>query len=299
MINPSRFAALVLMVASMVPVAPAQTVATQEASASGAAGQPFAQLDQMLSSAAEQLLQHADRAAAPAQPAPAQTASQVRQGLSAPQAQPPGRAAIPPPEQAVAPRPAVERVRRLEPVIEPILRQEGVPDAMMAVVLVESGGQPDALSPKGARGLWQLMPETARRYGLAVTPERDERLDVPRATRAAARYLHDLRAEFGNWSAALAAYNAGERAVHNLLERTGGNDFQALSRSPQLPQETRNYVPAVLSAMRWFGGAPTFAAPLFKSSPYDGARYDTSQVGARQPSAPAHILYALYAADSR
>ena len=72
----------------------------------------------------------------------------------------------------------------------------------MAVVLVESGGRPTALSAKGALGIWQLMPQTARRYGLTVTPEKDERLDVLKATRAAARYLHDLYGQFSDWKLA-------------------------------------------------------------------------------------------------
>ncbi len=150
---------------------------------------------------------------------------------------------------------AVDRVRQLRSLLEPILRQEGVPAALAAVVVVESGGQATALSPKGARGLWQLMPETARRYGLVVTAERDERLDLVKSTRAAARYLRDLYAQFGNWGTALAAYNAGGKLVAGILQRSGGNDFQALSRSRRLPDETRTYVAAVLAAMRWFDGA--------------------------------------------
>ena len=88
---------------------------------------------------------------------------------------------------------AAIRVRRLLPAIVPILRQEQVPAEFGAMVLVESGGLPAALSPKGARGLWQLMPATARRYGLVVRAEQDDRLDLEKSTRAAARYLRDLR----------------------------------------------------------------------------------------------------------
>jgi membrane-bound lytic murein transglycosylase D len=141
----------------------------------------------------------------------------------------------------------------LRPLLEPILREQGVPEDLTAVVLVESGGHPEALSAKGARGLWQLMPETARRYGLIVTPAQDERLDVPKATRAAARYLRDLYAQFGAWDLALAAYNAGEQTVQRALQRSG-NNFVRLSAS--LPQETRNYVPAVLAAQPLLRAAP-------------------------------------------
>lgn len=143
---------------------------------------------------------------------------------------------------------AAARVERLRPMLDPILRSEGVPEELAAVVLVESGGQPAALSPKGALGLWQLMPETARRYGLEVSAARDERLDIFKATRAAARYLRDLHGEFRDWELALAAYNYGEQGVERVLARMGGGDFAQIRAA--LPAETRGYVPAVMAAMR-------------------------------------------------
>jgi soluble lytic murein transglycosylase-like protein len=149
---------------------------------------------------------------------------------------------------------AVERVRGLRPVLEPILREEGVPQQMAAVVLVESGGASTALSPKGARGLWQFMPATARRYGLVVTGSLDERLDPYKSTRAAARYLRDLYSQFGNWPLALAAYNAGEDTVQRAVERTSTRDFSSIARTGLLPLETRNYVPAVLNAIGFMAG---------------------------------------------
>ncbi len=149
-------------------------------------------------------------------------------------------------------RAAVERVQRLRPVMEPILRQEGVPPELSALVLVESGGQPMALSPKGARGLWQLMPDTARRYGLVVANERDERLDIEKATRAAARYLSDLYQQFGDWELAFAAYNAGEQAVAKAAARVREASFSSIKA--WLPKETRDYVPAVVRARELLGG---------------------------------------------
>jgi Transglycosylase SLT domain len=168
--------------------------------------------------------------------------------------------------QEVNVRRAVERVALLRPTLEPILKKEGVPVDVAALVLVESGGRTMALSPKGALGLWQFMPETARRYGLVVTPVLDERIDVVKSTRAAAHYLRDLYTQFGEWNLAFAAYNAGEHAVQRAMQR-GTRDFDAMSSGRTLPLETRNYVPAVLSAVQLLGGAlPRQARPLNGSS---------------------------------
>ena len=147
---------------------------------------------------------------------------------------------------------AISRVQQLRPTIEPILREERVPTELAAIVMVESGGQLNALSPKGARGIWQFMPDTARRYGLIVTPERDERLDIQRSTRAAARYLRDLHRQFGDWQLTFAAYNAGEDLVQRAIERNGTRDFSKLSSKRSIPLETRKYVPAVVDATKMF-----------------------------------------------
>ena len=131
--------------------------------------------------------------------------------------------------------------------LERILAAEDVPAELLAVGWVESRFDPQAVSPKGARGVWQLMPETARRYGLEVSRGRDDRTDPARSTRAAARHLADLYAQFGDWLLALAAYNAGGERVEAALARAGSRDFWQARR--WLPRETQEYVPAVLGAM--------------------------------------------------
>jgi len=141
------------------------------------------------------------------------------------------------------------RMRMLRPILAQILHEEGLPSELLGVILVESGGLPTALSPRGARGIWQFMPDTARRYGLAVTSEVDERLDIYKSTHAAARYLRDLYAEFSSWPLALAAYNAGEDAVRRALDHAANRDFISIARAGMLPPETQNYVPAVLNAI--------------------------------------------------
>lgn len=141
--------------------------------------------------------------------------------------------------------------RRLSPQTWSSMRQsfaaEGVPTELLSVGWVESRFSPWALSPKGARGVWQLMPATARRYGLEVTPRRDDRTDLARSTRVAARYLAELNQQFGDWLLALAAYNAGPQRIEAAIDRAGSRSFWQLR--PWLPAETREYVPAVLAAM--------------------------------------------------
>lgn len=117
----------------------------------------------------------------------------------------------------------VERTRPVLDKMAAILDAEGVPRFFIFLALAESGGDPLNVSPKGAAGMWQLMPSTARAYG--ITP--GERLDVEQSTRAAAKYLKHLLNEFdGDLLWTVAAYNAGGR---NLKRATGyrkGMDFE-------------------------------------------------------------------------
>ncbi len=160
-------------------------------------------------------------------------------------------------------RRAIARVTELRPMLTPIFHKEGIPNEIAALVLVESAGLPAALSPKGARGIWQFMPDTARRYGLVVTADLDERTEVVKSTVAAARYLHDLYQRFGDWQLAFAAYNAGEQTVERAVARTGYSDFSRMDRA--LPEETRNYVPAVLRAIELLGSNKGEVLPLVRS----------------------------------
>lgn len=172
---------------------------------------------------------------------------------------------------------ALDRLQRLRSRLEPILASVGVPRELVALALVESGAQPLATSPRRARGLWQLIPETAQQYGLAVNASSDQRIDLEPATRAAARYLRDLYARFRDWPLALAAYNAGPKAVQDALNKGHMSTFSQLSSARLLPAETRSYVPAVLAAMRLVR-ATLVTAPGWETERREARVYATAGV---------------------
>lgn len=125
----------------------------------------------------------------------------------------------------------IERVEPHRAIICDILADEGLPCKWIALALAESGGDAANVSPKGAAGLWQLMPATARAFGLRVDSKVDERLDIEKSTRAAARYIRKHLATFhGDIEWVVAAYNAGGS---NLRRKTGyrkGMDFDIVKR---------------------------------------------------------------------
>jgi len=141
----------------------------------------------------------------------------------------------------------MRRSGRYRPLINRILDEEGIPQEMIHLAQAESGFAPRAISRKKATGMWQFMQFRGEQYGLKRTKQYDERLDPEKATRAAARHLHDLYTEFGDWYLAMAAYNCGPLCVARAVERTGYADFWELRRRGALPKETGNYVPIILA----------------------------------------------------
>lgn len=128
------------------------------------------------------------------------------------------------------------------------LRDRGLPEDLEAMVYVESGYWPSAVSSTGAAGLWQFMPGTARVYGLSVEHDYDERRNVEKSTEAAMRYLSDLYDRFGSWELALAAYDMGYGKLTQRIQELSSNDYWTLSRVPgALPDETVGYVPKILA----------------------------------------------------
>ncbi|GEM_PF-4100594 len=170
-------------------------------------------------------------------------------------------------------RASVNRLQSYLPMIDRVLREEGIPRELVWVGLVESGYNPQARSPRNALGIWQLIPETATAFGLTVA-QRDERTDPEKSTRAAARYLKFLYGRFGDWTLTLAAYNAGEKRIQDAIDQTQSRDFWRLAASGVLPRETQAYVPAVLAAQ--FLGEGSVLED--RSSAYDDATKRAAKV---------------------
>jgi membrane-bound lytic murein transglycosylase D len=126
---------------------------------------------------------------------------------------------------------------RLFPIMEPILAKYGIPEDFKYVPLVESGLH-SGTSHKGASGLWQFMPETARQYGLKVNAAIDERHQVVKSTIAACKYLRRLHKEFGNWTLVAAAYNIGDNKLKKLIDKQNQDSYFSIRFNP----ETASYV---------------------------------------------------------
>lgn len=134
------------------------------------------------------------------------------------------------------------------PMMATILSEEGLPEDLVYLSLIESGFSPHAVSKAQAVGQWQFIRGTGVRYGLRIDGWIDERRDPLKSTRAAAAYLKDLHLQFGEWFLAAAAYNAGEKKVEKAVNRYDTNDFWDLSQRTYLKRETRNYVPKFIAA---------------------------------------------------
>lgn len=149
---------------------------------------------------------------------------------------------------------AFARKKAVEAMISKKLRRRGMPQELIFLAMAESGFNPKAHSRDGAIGIWQLLPDTARRYGLKVDGTTDERKDPAKATDAALSYLSYLYNRFGSWYLAAAAYNSGQNRVARIMvEETGsegGTDADYYRIREKLPGETRDFVPAMVALMR-------------------------------------------------
>ncbi len=162
----------------------------------------------------------------------------------------------------------LERSSRYLPMMRQTLKESGLPEDTVYLSMIESGFSPLAYSRARASGMWQFIEATGRRYGLASDFWLDQRRDPIKATAAAAQYLKELYAEFGDWRLAWASYNAGENRVRFAVKDRKTTDFWEMSKSRVFRKETRHYVPKLMAAalickhLKAFGFSEAEFSPL-------------------------------------
>lgn len=148
----------------------------------------------------------------------------------------------------------LKRANRYFPVIEPILKANGIPDDFKYLMAIESSLNVLARSPAGAAGLWQFMPATAKEFGLEVNDEVDERYNVEKSTKAACKYFKQAYAKYGDWMSVSAAYNAGQGRISSQLDKQLADHAMDL----WLTEETSRYMFRLLAAKEVFNNPQAF-----------------------------------------
>ena len=136
----------------------------------------------------------------------------------------------------------IKRANRVFPIIEPILKQYNIPDDFKYLAVAESA-LINAVSPAGARGVWQFMPQTGKEKGLEINEFIDERYHLEKSTIAACKYLQEAKDKYGNWTLAAASYNAGLQGINKQLEGQSADSYYDLL----LNEETSRYVFRILA----------------------------------------------------
>ena len=163
---------------------------------------------------------------------------------------------------------SLERMRVIYPFIQETFKKHNLPEELLLLGIVESGFTADALSQKGARGIWQLMPLTAKIYGLKVNNYIDERMDIVKSTEAAALYLKSLSDTFNaQWDLVIASYNGGGGYISSQIRKYKQTSFWDLCQISGFKNETLEYVPrfhAILSIIK-NPGIYNIKLPVFPS----------------------------------
>jgi hypothetical protein len=168
----------------------------------------------------------------------------------------------------------IKRANKYFPVIESILKAEGVPDDFKYLALVESNLDPRALSPAKAAGIWQILPETAKEYGLEVTDDVDERYNLEKATVATCAYLKRTYEQTGSWTLAAASYNTGRTRVISQIQTQQETDYFNMLFS----EETNRYVFRMILAKQILANPREFGFYLKKEDLYYMIDYDILEV---------------------
>jgi hypothetical protein len=168
----------------------------------------------------------------------------------------------------------IKKANRYFPVIEPILKANGVPEDFKYLAVIESNLDHRAVSAAGAAGLWQFLAKTASHYGLEVSPEVDERYSVERSTAAACRYLKEAYAKYGNWVSVALSYNAGQGRISGELEKQQTDDSLDL----WLVAETTRYYYRMLAIKQIFEDPGKYGFVLTEKDLYKPIEFTKAEV---------------------
>ncbi len=158
----------------------------------------------------------------------------------------------------------LKRANRAFPIIEPILKQYGVPDDFKYLAVIESA-LTNAVSASGAKGVWQFMPDTAKEKGMEVNDGVDERYHLQKSTEAACKYLLAAKQKFGNWTLAAASYNGGMNGVNTKITEQRVSDYYDLL----LTDETSRYVFRILALKEIMKHPELYGFEVAKSEMYE------------------------------
>jgi len=162
----------------------------------------------------------------------------------------------------------IKRANRYFPIIEPILKQNGIPDDFKYMAVIESNLDPRAQSGAGAAGLWQLMPKTAQQFGLEVTDEVDERFHIEKSTVAACKYFKSAYNKYKNWTTVAASFNAGMGRISTEKENQQVEEaFDML-----LTSETSRYAFRILAMKQFLENPKAFGYTLARDQFYQTIR---------------------------
>ena len=188
----------------------------------------------------------------------------------------------------------IKKANRYFPIVEPILKANGIPDDFKYLMVIESNLNPNARSGAGAAGLWQFMQTTGREYGLEVNKNIDERYHVEKATEAACKYLKDAYDKYQDWIAVAASYNAGQARISSQFEKQQVDDMLDL----YLVEETARYVYRIIAAKIMFSNPSAFGfrlrtKDLYMPIPYKEVTVNTGISNLAEWAKKQGITYAL------
>ncbi len=167
----------------------------------------------------------------------------------------------------------IKRANKYFPIIEPILKRNGVPDDFKYLAVAESGLQ-NVTSPAGAKGFWQIMKSTGKEMGLKINKNIDERYNLEKATEVACKYLIKAKEKYGSWTLAAASYNAGMNKISNELKKQKVNSYYNL----YLNEETSRYIPRIIIIKEILEHPDKFGFIFSKEDLYQHPKYTKIEV---------------------